>query len=361
MAQKIDVAILGATGAVGQRFIQLLENHPWFRVAELIGSERSAGKTYGDAVRWNLDGEPPASVVDLPVKALDAQIDAQLVFSALPKEPAVARELELAAAGHIVCTNASAHRMADDVPLLLPEVNADHLALIEVQRERRGWKGALIANSNCTAMPIVMALAPLQQYGVSKIGVVSMQAVSGAGYPGVASLDILDNVIPYIGGDEENKVETETLKMLGRFDGAGVTMLDAAISASCNRVPVVDAHLVVVSVTLDAQPTHEQMIDAWDTWRAPELVRNLPTAPEHPTLYLRQQDRPQPRRDRAAGAGMTTTIGRLRPCSIFGYKFIALSHNTVRGAAGCAILNAELLTARGYFGDFQPARALQTV
>ena len=351
---KLGVAVLGATGAVGQRFIQLLDNHPWFRVAELIGSERSAGKTYGEAVRWVLDGEPPASVVDLPVKPLDAAIDSALVFSALPKEPAVTREPELAAAGHIVCTNASAHRMAEDVPLLLPEVNADQVELIEVQRAERGWQGALIANSNCTVMPVVMALAPLRGFGVQKVMVTSMQAVSGAGYPGVPSLDILDNVIPYIGGDEENKLETEAGKLLGRFDGERVQPFEAVFSASCNRVGVVDAHLVVVSMVLEAQPELDAIIHAWNTFRAPEPIPGLPSAPEHPTLYLRQPDRPQPRRDRDAGRGMTTTIGRLRPCPVLGYKFIALSHNTIRGAAGCSILNAELLAARGYLPDFAP-------
>jgi aspartate-semialdehyde dehydrogenase len=358
---KLNVAVLGATGAVGQRFIQLLEDHPWFRVAELIGSERSAGKTYGEAVRWILDGEPPASVVDMPVKPLDASIESLLVFSALPKEPAVAREPELAAAGHIVCTNASAHRMADDVPLMLPEINGDHVGLIDVQRAKRGWSGALIANSNCTVMPVAMALAPLRRFGVRKVMVTSMQAISGAGYPGVASLDILDNVIPYIGGDEERKVETEAVKILGAFDGAQIHDFDAVFSASCNRVPVVDAHLVVVSVQLDPQPPDEAIIEAWDTFVAPDPIPMLPSAPAHPTLYLRQQDRPQPRRDRAAGQGMTTTIGRLRPCPILGYKFVALSHNTIRGAAGCSILNAELLAARGDLGAFQPALASAAV
>src|SRR5690606_8294513 len=211
--QKLDVAVLGATGAVGQRFIQLLENHPWFTVTELVGSERSAGRRYGEAVRWVLDGEPPESVVDLPVKPLDAALDSPLVFSALPKDAADPREVELAAAGHIVCTNASVNRMIEDVPLLLPEVNADHVGLIDVQRQKRGWSGALVANSNCTAMPVVMALAPLRRFGIKKLLVVSQQATSGAGYPGVPSLDILDNVVPYGGDEEENKAETETLRM----------------------------------------------------------------------------------------------------------------------------------------------------
>lgn len=351
--EKTGVAILGATGAVGQRFIQLLEHHPWFRVAEVVGSDRSAGRRYGEAVRWVLDGDPPASILDLEVKALDEPLHSRLVFSALPKEAAELRELELAAAGHIVCTNASSHRMAEDVPLLLPEANAAHTALIDVQRRHRGWTdGALIANSNCTAMPVVMALAPLRQFGVSKIHVVSMQAISGAGYPGVASLDILDNVVPYISGEEE-KLETEPLKMLGTLQGDQIAWLNAAISASCNRVPVIDGHTVSISVALDAQPTMEDVIDAWQTWQAESPVAHLPSAPAHPTVYAAQPDRPQARRDRHTGNGMTTTIGHLRPCSILGYKFTALSHNTIRGAAGCSILNAELLAVQGFLGEIE--------
>jgi aspartate-semialdehyde dehydrogenase len=356
--EKLNVAILGATGAVGQRFVQLLENHPWFTVAEVIGSERSAGRAYGEAAHWMLDGEAPTRVQNLHVKPLDDAIDSPLVFSALPKEAAEIRELELAAAGHIVCTNASSHRMADDVPLLLPEVNADHLGLIDVQRQRRGWTtGALIANSNCTAMPVVMALAPLRRYGVQRLLVVSAQAVSGAGYPGVASLDILDNVIPYVSGDE-HKLETETLKMLGHFDGECVEWLPTTVSATCNRVPVVDGHLVNISVELRDRPAIETLITDWETFRGPHDVVGLPSAPEQPLYYLPQIDRPQPRRDREAGAGMSTSIGRLRPCPILGYKFAALSHNTIRGAAGCSILNAELLAAKGYVPGFQTDHVL---
>lgn len=354
--EKLNVAVLGATGAVGQRFIKLLENHPWFRVAEVIGSDRSAGKRYGDAVRWVLDEEPPTDILDLPVKLLDANFESLVIFSALPKEAAEVRELELAAAGHIVCTNASAHRMAEDVPLVLPEVNAEHIGLIDVQRRKRGWSGALIANSNCTAMPVVMSLAPLLQFGVRKVSVVSMQALSGAGYPGVPSLDILDNIVPYIGGEEEKLVE-EPQKMLGRFDGDGIEMLDAIISPACNRVAVIDGHLVNIAVELEEQPDMGDVIDAWNSFRGPAPVPGLPSAPKQPVKYLPQQDRPQTRRDRNAGKGMTTSVGRLRPDPILGYKFIALSHNTIRGAAGCSILNAELLAAQGYLGDFQPSVA----
>lgn len=352
---KLHVAVLGATGAVGQRFIQLLDNHPWFQVAEVIGSDRSAGKPYAEAANWVLDGSPPESVANLTVKSLEDDIDSLLVFSALPKEPAKIREVELATAGHVVCTNASAHRMAEDVPLLLPEVNADHIGLIDVQRHNRGWTtGALVANSNCTTMPVVMALKPLTKYGISKLLMVSEQAISGAGYPGVASLDILDNIIPYVSGDEV-KMETETLKMLGDFDGERIDTLDVIASATCTRVPVIDGHIVNMSMTLRENPSLEAIITAWQAFQGPHPVPQLPSAPQHPVQYLSHIDRPQPRRDRNAGNGMTTSIGRLRECPILGYKFAALSHNTIRGAAGCSILNAELLAVSGYLQDFKPA------
>ncbi len=352
--KKLNVAVLGATGAVGQRFIQLLENHPWFQVTEVVGSSRSAGQFYGSITNWVLDGSIPERVAQLQVKSLDSAIDAPLVFSALPKEAAETREIELAAAGHVVCTNASTNRMLEDVPLLLPEANADHLALVDIQRKQRGWSsGALVANSNCTAMPVVMALAPLRQWEIKRIFVVSAQAVSGAGYPGVASLDILDNIIPYVSGDEQ-KLETETLRMLGKFVDQRVEWLPAKVSASCNRVPVVDSHLVVVSVELGQQPAMDEIILAWQNFRAPLEVRNLPSSPKTPLVYLHQVDRPQSRRDRNAGNGMATSIGRLRECPLLGYKFVALSHNTIRGAAGGSILNAELMAAEGYIADFQP-------
>ena len=358
MMQKLNVAVLGATGAVGQRFIKLLENHPWFRVAEVIASDRSAGKTYGEAVRWVLDDEPPADVLNLTVKPLNGSFDSLLIFSALPKEEAYEREVELAASGHVVCTNASAHRMDVDVPLLLPEINADHIGLIDVQRRKRGWtSGALIANSNCTAMPVVMSLAPLLPFGVRKVAVVSMQATSGAGYPGVPSLDIIDNVVPYISGEEEKLVE-EPQKMLGHFNGESLDMLNAVISPSCNRVAVIDGHLVNISVELADNPSLEDVIDAWNDFRGPAPVPSLPSAPEFPVHYLPQQDRPQTRRDRSAGHGMTTSVGRLREDPILGYKFVALSHNTIRGAAGGSILNAELLAVQGYLGAYRPAEIL---
>ncbi len=352
--EKLGVAVLGATGAVGQRFIQLLENHPWFYVSEVIGSSRSAGQPYGEITNWVLDGSVPSSVANLTVKALDSEFDSQLLFSALPKEAADTREVELAEKGHVICTNAATNRMVDDVPLLLPEANADHIQLIDIQREQRGWKsGAIVANSNCTAMPVVMSLAPLRKFGVNKMLIVSAQAISGAGYPGVASLDILDNMIPYVGGDEQ-KLETETLRMLGTYSDTRINWLKAAVSASCNRVPVVDGHLINISIELAAKPGFDEIIDTWKNFTAPDIVASLPSAPEHPLYYLPQIDRPQTRRDRNAGNGMSTSIGRLRECPIVGYKFVALSHNTIRGAAGCSILNAELLAVKGYLGAFQP-------
>lgn len=352
--QKIDVAILGATGAVGQRFIQLLENHPWFHVAEVIGSSRSAGKPYGEAANWVLNGNPPTEIANLTVKALDDTFDSPLIFSALPKEAAKTREIELADAGHVVCTNAGANRMLKDVPLLLPEVNAEHIQLIDVQRQKRGWTtGALIANSNCTVMPVVMALKPLVKYGIQKLHLVSEQAISGAGYPGVSSMDILDNVIPYVPSDEQ-KMETESLKMLGEFSNGAIDELSMIVSSTCTRVPIVDAHLVNISVELAEKPDFETIIDDWVTYQGIDPISTLPSAPEFPLQYLTQIDRPQPRRDRDAGKGMVTSIGRLRECPILGYKFASLSHNTIRGAAGCSILNAELLAVKGYIQDFQP-------
>lgn len=350
---KLGVAILGATGAVGQRFIQLLENHPWFEVTEVIASSRSAGLTYAEAVNWVLDGGPPQSVADLTVKSLDDKFDSLLIFSALPKEAAETRELELAAAGHVICTNASAHRMADDVPLLLPEVNSAHLALIDHQRKIRGWDGALVANSNCTTMPVVMALRPLLQFGVRKLHMVSEQAISGAGYPGVSALDILDNVIPYVPSDE-NKMETETLKMLGVLNDTQIDFANIIAGATCTRVPVIDGHLVNMSIELAEKPSLDEIIAAWVNFRGDNPVPTLPSAPTNPVYYLEQIDRPQIRRDRNAGNGMSTSIGRLRPCPILDYKFAALSHNTIRGAAGCSILNAELMAVEGFLGDFSP-------
>jgi aspartate-semialdehyde dehydrogenase len=356
---KLDVAILGATGAVGQRFVQLLEDHPWFRVAEVVASDRSAGKPYAEACRWVLAGQPPASVADLTVLPLDAPIKSPLVLSALPGDVAKSLEPELAAAGHIVSSNTSSHRMAPDVPILLPDINADHIGLVDAQRLNRGWtSGALVTMSNCTSVAVIVSLAPLVQFGIKQVNVVSMQAISGAGYPGVASLDILDNVVPYIGG-EEDKLETEPLKILGHLADGQIEMLDAVISASCNRVPVLDAHLACISVSFEHKPSLHEIQAAWTNYQPHAMARGLPSVPDPIIAYTDNIDRPQPRRDRDAGRGMTTTIGRLREDPILDYKFVALSHNTIRGAAGGAILNAELLVSQGYVQ--MPAAVVESI
>lgn len=345
---KIPVAILGATGAVGQRFISLLNQHPWFEVTEVVASDRSAGMTYGEATRWVLDGYPPMQVASLEVKSIDAPLEAPLVFSALPSETAYHVEPQLAARGHLVCSNASAYRMDADVPLVIPEINPEHIELIEVQRRQRNWTGAIVTNSNCTSMPLTIALAPLRQFHPTRLHVVSMQAISGAGYPGVSALDIFDNVIPYI-KNEEDKLKEEPRKMLGYLNGETIERLDVIISAACNRVPVIDGHLVSIAVHLKTHPTLNEIHNAWREFRGNDIVRALPSAPHYPIEIAMTADRPQPRRDREAGNGMTTVVGRLRECeALDGVEFVALSHNTIRGAAGGSILNAELLVKMGY-------------
>lgn len=354
---KIDVAVLGATGAVGQRFIQLLENHPWFQVAEVVASERSSGKSYRDAVHWILPEAIPDRIADLTVREIGAELTSPLVFSALPS--GVAREIEpvLAAASHYVCSNASAYRMAEDVPILMPEVNADHIHLIDRQQSERGWSGGIITNSNCTSAPLVMALAPLVKYQPEALQVVSMQAVSGAGYPGVASLDILDNVVPYISNEEE-KLQIEPAKMLGNYADGTITPLEMIVSAACNRVPVIDSHLISVAVRFANNPSLDEIRAAWEAFRGVEPVPQLPSAPENPVIVMQQADRPQPRLDRMAGNGMSTVVGRLRDCEAMnGVQFLALAHNTIRGAAGCSILNAELLVTQGYLKNLPEAMA----
>ena len=347
---KIRVAILGATGMVGQRFIQLLQGHPWFEVAALVGSERSAGRRYAEACHWVLPGDIPAAVRDTVVLAEDAPLDTPLVFSALPGSVAGPTEERLAQAGHVVCSNASAHRMAPDVPLLVPEVNPEHLGLIAVQRRQRGWSGAIVTNPNCTSTPIAMAFRPLHDaFGITRALAVSMQSVSGAGYPGVASLDALDNVVPFIGGEEE-KVETEPCKMLGTFAGDQVEPAAIAISAHCNRVAVSDGHTLCVSLSFARKPALADLISAMNGWRALPQELRLPTAPAQPVYVSDEPDRPQPKRDRDAGHGMTTVVGRVRPCPLFDYKMVLFASNTIRGAAGGSILNAELMVSQGLLG-----------
>ncbi len=344
----IPVAVLGATGAVGQRFIQLLDKHPLFQVVALTGSERSAGKKYREVCRWVLDTPMPPEVADLTVLDAEADVPAQVVFSALPGNVAGPIEQRLATAGHIVCSNASHHRMEPDVPLVIPEVNPDHLNLIAVQRRRRGWSGAIVTNPNCTSTPATMVLRPLlDTFGVRRMLLVSMQALSGAGYPGVPSYDIVDNVIPFIGG-EEPKLEVEPQKMLGQLRDDTIVPASFTTSAHCNRVPVLEGHLVCLSIELERKASPEEVTDVLRAFRGLPQELRLPTAPEQPIIVRDEPDRPQPRRDRDAGRGMATVVGRIRPCSLFDIKLIALSHNTIRGAAGASILNAELMHAQGW-------------
>lgn len=345
---KIGVAVLGATGMVGQRFVQLVHNHPWFEIQTLIGSERSAGKTYTEACRWLIEGDMPASVRDMPVMSLDTTFDAPLVFSALPGgNVAGPIEERLAAEGHIVCSNASSHRMAPDVPLLVPEVNPEHIGLIDVQRKRRGWSGAIVTNPNCTATPLVMVLRPLiDAFGVDKLFLVSMQAISGAGYPGVPSYDAIGNVVPFIGGEEE-KTESEPQKMLGTLRDGAIEPASFVVSSHCNRVGVIDGHMECLSIAFTRKPSQDELIATLRNWRPVPQELNLPSAPKQPIIVREEADRPQPRRDVMSENGMATVVGRLRPCSILDYKFVALAHNTIRGAAGGSLLNAELLVAQG--------------
>ena len=345
---RIPVGILGATGTVGQELIAFLDDHPWIEVTWLGGSDRSSGRQYGGATTWRLAGDLPSPIADLTVADCRTGIGApQLVFSAL--DSAVASDIEqaFARAGHTVVSNARNHRMDRVVPLLVPEINADHLALISRQRETHGWPGQIVTNPNCSTVALAMSLAPLRVFDIRRVLVTTMQALSGAGYPGVASLDCMANVIPFIAGEEE-KLEQEVGKILGRLDDHGVVAHDVSVSASCNRVPVVDGHLISVSVEFGEAVTAPQLMAAWRLWIGAPQQMGLPSAPAFPIVYLDAPDRPQPRRDAHRDRGMTVSIGRLRPCPVLGWKFTALVHNTIRGAAGAAVLNAELLHAGGW-------------
>jgi aspartate-semialdehyde dehydrogenase len=346
MQNRYPIGILGATGMVGQRYIQLLEDHPWFEVTWLAASDRSSGKPYGEAAKWRLDTPLPDRIAKMPVSPADPAGAPRIIFASV--DAAFARELEpkFAEAGCAVLSNSSAFRMTPSVPLVIPEVNADHLHLIEEQPSRKQSGGYMVTNPNCSTIGLVMALKPLEErFGIEQIFVSTMQAVSGAGYPGVASMDILDNVVPYIGGEEE-KMEAETLKLLGRMGTHAVDALPAKITAHCNRVPVADGHTECVSVKFTKPATREQILAAWDEFR-PLAGMDLPFAPKQPVQFAEQPDRPQPRLDRNRERGMAVTVGRLRPCSLLDWKFVLLSHNTVRGAAGATILNAELLVSLG--------------
>lgn len=354
MQNKYPIGILGATGMVGQRYIQLLENHPWFEIAWLAASDRSSGKPYGEAAKWRLDTALPERIAKMIVSPAEPEGAPKIIFSSV--DAAIARELEpkFAEAGCAVLSNSSAFRMTPNVPLVIPEVNAEHLHLIEEQPSRKQSGGYMVTNPNCSTIGLVMALKPLEErFGIEKVFVTTMQAVSGAGYPGVASMDILDNVVPYIGSEEE-KMEAETLKLLGRLEGHGVTPLAAKITAHCNRVPVIDGHTECVSIKLAKPATREEILAAWDEYK-PLAGQHLPFAPEQPVQFAGQPDRPQPRLDRNREKGMAVTVGRLRPCNLLDWKFVLLSHNTVRGAAGATILNAELLAS---LGKLEPVAAV---
>jgi len=341
---QIPVAVLGATGSVGQRFISLLNNHPWFKVVALAASDRSVGQKFSDACRWVLNDPMPEYARDMVVMpAAPDAVNAKIVFSALHNEIAKDLEPQFAQAGAAVCSNASSYRRAQDVPILLPEINAEHIQLVKAQREQRGWNGCILTNPNCTSTGLTVALKALDEsFGVKKVFAVSLQALSGAGYPGVSSLDIIDNVIPNIGGEEE-KVEWEPRKMLGKLNGDKIDLADIKFSVHTNRVAVIDGHTVCVSLEL-ARPTDPETAEAiLRAYAAPESARELPSSPR-PVISVRSEaDRPQPRLDRLTGKGMTTVVGRVRRDPILDLKFIVLSHNTIRGAAGGSIYNAELL------------------
>lgn len=346
MQPKIEVGILGATGMVGQQFAKFLQGHPWFEITWLGASDRSAGKIYREATSWRLDGAMPANVAGLRVEECKPDHAPRLMFSSMDASVATEIEQAFAQAGHVIVSNSRNHRMEPDVPLLIPEVNSDHLKIIPLQQRKRGWTGQIATNPNCSTIVLALALAPLKQFGIRRVIATTMQAISGAGYPGVASMDINGNVIPYIGNEEE-KMESETQKILGDFTGDSITPLAAKVSAQCNRVPVVDGHMVAVSIELEGKPEMSEMIAAMQNFRSVPQERNLPSAPPSPVIYMPENDRPQPRRDVERERGMAVFVGRLRKCPVLDYKFIALGHNTIRGAAGAAVLNAELMYSEG--------------
>jgi len=347
--EKIPVSILGATGMVGQRFALLLDNHPWFRVVALTGSDRSIGKTYGESCRWVLAEPMPAYAREMMVQPTAPDGESVVAFSALPEDLARDAEPMYARAGKGVCSNASAFRQEPDVPILIPEVNPEHIQILETQRKLRGWKGFIVTNPNCTSTGLTMAFRPiLDSFGIRRAIVVSMQALSGAGYPGVASLDILDNVLPNIGGGEEEKVESEPRKMLGTIDREKIVPAPFALSAHTNRVAVSDGHLVCVSAELGRRVSPQEVRSALEAFQSPPAVLGLPSAPAKAIEVRDEEDRPQPRKDRNAGNGMTAVVGRIRPDPVLDIKFVVLSHNTIRGAAGGALLNAEFLVSQKY-------------
>ena len=345
MQPHIEVGILGATGMVGQHFIKFLQGHPWFHLKWLGASDRSAGRKYRDAMTWHL-GVVPETVAGLTVDECKPGNAPRLLFSAMDASVATEIERAFAEAGHIVVSNSKNHRMERDVPLLVPEINAEHLKLIPGQQRARGWTGQIVTNPNCSTVGLVMGLGPLKPFGIARVIVTTMQAISGAGYPGVASMDIMGNVIPFIGGEEE-KMQQETQKILGDFRGDHIEPLAARVSAHCNRVGVVDGHTETVSVEFSSKPSQADLRHALESFRGVPQERALPSAPARPVIYMEEGNRPQPRKDAERERGMAAFVGRLRPCPALDYKFVVLSHNTVRGAAGAAVLNAELMHSEG--------------
>ena len=346
MQTRIEVGILGATGMVGQHFINFLQGHPWFDLTWLGASDRSAGKKYKDAMTWHLAGGAPDSVAGLTVQECRPGNAPLLVFSAMDAGVATEIERAFAEAGHVVVSNSKNHRMESDVPLLVPEINPEHLKLVAEQQRARGWKGQIVTNPNCSTVVLTMGLAPLKQFGITRVVATTMQAISGAGYPGVPSMDIVGNVIPYIGGEEE-KMQQETQKILGEYRDGRVEPLAAKVSAHCNRVAVVDGHTVTVSVEFSTKPTLAEVRAAFDSFTGAPQQRRLPSAPPRPVIYMEEANRPQPRKDAERENGMAAFVGRLRACPVLDYKFVAMGHNTVRGAAGAAVLNAELMKSEG--------------
>ena len=347
MSGKIPVVVLGATGTVGQKFVSLLTDHSWFEVGALAASSASAGRPYGEVVRWRERSELSPKIGAMVIQPCAPPLPGAIVFSALDAEVAGPIEQEFARAGAYVVTNTRTHRMEADVPLLIPEANADHVTLIESQRRARGWKGAILANPNCSTAALALALAPLHRsFGVERLFVSSMQAVSGAGYPGVPSLDIVGNVIPHIGGEEE-KIERESRKILGELSNGAVEPAKFAVSAHTNRVAVVDGHMLTVSVGFGRRAGPDEALEALRSFRGPPCVTELPSSPNPPIEVDGRADRPQPRLDLDRGRGMAVTVGRVRSCPILDIRMVVLGHNTVRGAAGQAVQIAELLVAEG--------------
>jgi aspartate-semialdehyde dehydrogenase len=346
MQTRIEVGILGATGMVGQNFVKFLQGHPWFELKWLGASDRSAGKKYANAMTWHPGGPVPESVADITVDDCKPGNAPRLLFSAMDASVATEIERAFAQAGHIVVSNSKNHRMEPDVPLLVPEVNWDHLKIVPLQQRNRGWKGQIVTNPNCSTVGLTMGLGPLKPFGITGVIVTTMQAISGAGYPGVASMDIVGNVIPFIGGEEE-KMEQETQKILGDFRGDRIEPLAAKVSAHCNRVAVVDGHTETVSVEFSAKPSEADLRQAFASFTSVPQERQLPSAPPVPVIYMDETNRPQPRKDAERERGMAAFVGRLRPCKVLDYRFVVLSHNTIRGAAGAAVLNAELMHSEG--------------